>query len=922
MTDLVPTAIPAPEAPSLSDCAREPIHIPGAVQAHGTLLVLAEPDLTVTHAAANLARYLGVPLEEVLGFPLERSCPAGAAALRAALAEEARGIGPAVRFDFEPPAGRPVLEARFHRHDGRALLELEPPGEDAPGGAGPPDLAGFIEYLEGCATRYDIARRTADLVSRSTGFDRVMVYRFLPDWSGDVIAEVRHATEPAYLGLHFPASDIPLQARELYRVNLLRSIADVRGEVVPLVADPTGRDVARPVDLGRSNLRAVSPIHLEYLRNMGVGATLVASLMVGGRLWGLIACHHATGRRCGAGTRDLLSRIALIAAGALERSIAADIAQARRRTEARLAALDGVFDSGRDSVAALLCGDRGLRDLGMADGVALYVDGAVAAFGRTPDTHEIRHLVERHGTSAPGGTCGAVVATDCLDELEPQASAFDETVAGMLMVELAARPRLVALAFRREVIQEIFWGGDPQKPASAEDGRLSPRKSFERWRQTVTGRCPPWSPEVVDGWGELPARLVAAAGGADRLADRLVGDIRRFHTWTRFDEPAVHGLIDVLPGAVLVARRAAGDSVFHAFTMNREFRRIFDIVPDEVAGRRIDDVLSLLGVPPAIRAMIPGASAETTLMASAAGERTVSISRRSLLKVDTEDDGTALSAWVFQDITSHRRTEEALRTARDQALVASRSKSAFLANMSHELRTPLNAIIGFSELLADELFGPLGDAKYKEYVNDIRHAGEHLLSLISDLLDISKIEAGRRTINEDLIDLGSLVARCCSMISDLARRGDVQLEWHIPATAPNLHADARAVRQIVVNLLSNAVKFTPAGGTVTCRTLALQDGGVAIEVQDTGIGIAEEHLDRVLEPFYQVDNSLTRQVGGTGLGLSLVNAIANLHQGRLVLESKVGCGTTARVEFPPWRTVPAQDGHSRAGLAVQAAPAA
>jgi signal transduction histidine kinase len=225
--------------------------------------------------------------------------------------------------------------------------------------------------------------------------------------------------------------------------------------------------------------------------------------------------------------------------------------------------------------------------------------------------------------------------------------------------------------------------------------------------------------------------------------------------------------------------------------------------------------------------------------------------------------------------------------------------------MSHELRTPLNAIIGFSELLADEMFGPLGDSKYKEYVNDIRHAGEHLLALISDLLDISKIEAGRRTVNDDVIDLAALVTRCVSMMSDLARRGDVALDCVIAVPAPNLTADHRAVRQIVVNLLSNAVKFTPAGGTVTCGIVTLADGGVAIEVRDTGIGISEEDLGRVLEPFYQVDNSLTRHRTGTGLGLSLVNAIANLHDGRLVMKSGVGHGTTVRVEFPAWRTVAA-----------------
>ncbi len=266
---------------------------------------------------------------------------------------------------------------------------------------------------------------------------------------------------------------------------------------------------------------------------------------------------------------------------------------------------------------------------------------------------------------------------------------------------------------------------------------------------------------------------------------------------------------------------------------------------------------------------------------------------------------------VVRDQLEQRGSElvelaESRDTARSQAELANRSKSEFLANMSHELRTPLNAVIGFSEIIKNETFGPVGSTKYREYGGDIHGAGRHLLDLINDILDLSKIEAGGEELHEEEIEIQEIIRSVMTLVKGRAEKGDVRLVLDLPDGLPMLRADERKTKQILVNILSNAIKFTEAGGSVTLKIWCRPGSGHVFRITDTGIGMALQDIPKALMPFGQIDSELGRKYEGTGLGLPLTKHLVEMHSGSLDLQSAKGVGTTVTVRFPAERIVIAE----------------
>jgi PAS domain S-box-containing protein len=262
--------------------------------------------------------------------------------------------------------------------------------------------------------------------------------------------------------------------------------------------------------------------------------------------------------------------------------------------------------------------------------------------------------------------------------------------------------------------------------------------------------------------------------------------------------------------------------------------------------------------------------------------------------------GQGLACVFARDISGRKQGEAELRIAKNRAESANRAKSDFLMTMSHELRTPLNAIIGFSEIMQQEMYGPLGSERYGAFAGDIISSGRHLLCIINNMLDLSKAEAGQLALIEEEVEVGEVLSQSLRMFREKAKKQGVELSSNeMPEIV--LRADRQILQQIVINLVSNAVKFTPSGGTVTLSAGIEDEAICRLSVQDTGRGIAEDDLERVLEPFVQAENALTRQHEGTGLGLPLAKKFMELHGGTLTIASSLGGGTTVTARFPPER---------------------
>ena len=469
----------------LTICDREPIHIPGTIQPHGVLFVLSASGVHISAVSANVAQHSGLEPGAILGRPLGEFIDATSlAAVTEATSQSTDGTTRLIRVGLNGADTAP-LRSYLHTSSDHVLLEAMLPRPLAELAA-----ADLFESYERATRRIQDApdtvtacQRLAEEVQRLTGYDRVKVYRFARDWSGEVIAEAKVDEMPSYLGLHFPASDIPVQARELYRRNPERQIPDVGYTPVPLI-----QEGAEPIDLSAAMLRSVSPVHIEYLRNMEVGASMSVSMVHQGQLWGLVACHHRTAHYVAPELRQasvLLAQIVAWQLGVLEEAETMRRSVGVRAIETKLLQ---EATAGHDYRELLQREGNALLDLLQAKGLVLCNGGTTTALGHTPPNEMLRDLMAWLSRRGPD-----MFETDNLGAHYPPATGHVEA-AGMLAVPLGGAPDNLIVWFRPEIARTVTWGGDPTKPvaALAEPERLHPRRSFEAWGQEVRGRSRPW----------------------------------------------------------------------------------------------------------------------------------------------------------------------------------------------------------------------------------------------------------------------------------------------------------------------------------------------------------------------------------------------------------------------------------------------
>ncbi len=503
-----------PQNIDLSSCDREPIHIPSRIQSFGTLISVT-PDWIINHISDNAHEMLGKDAKDIVGQQLSGLISDSALHdIRGRL--QLLGSGDSVErlFSVDVMDNDEMFDIAVHRSGRSTVIEFEKTDLDIDH-----DYMTYIKpmiaRIEQSSNVLQICQTAVRQLKAILNFDRVMVYRFLNDDAGEVIAEAKQADMDSFLNLRYPATDIPKQARVLYKRNLLRIISDVNDEGVEI--NPVLSAEGEPLDLSLSTTRAVSPIHLEYLKNMGVGASMSISIIVRGKLWGLFACHNNSPKHIGYGMRSMSELFAQMFSYVLDQKEnderSAEAVQGQIIHDQIMAQLaDGNtitenFETIADAISSVI----------PYDGLAVWANEDYLTRGDTPKRSEFLEIIPFLNTTAQG----AVYSVQNLASKCPKAEAFSDIAAGILVIPISRSPRDYLILFRREIAQSVNWAGNPEKPAQLGPNgiRLTPRKSFESWQEIVKGSCSEWTESQLRTAGNLRITLLEVVL---RLTDNAV----------------------------------------------------------------------------------------------------------------------------------------------------------------------------------------------------------------------------------------------------------------------------------------------------------------------------------------------------------------------------------------------------------------
>jgi light-regulated signal transduction histidine kinase (bacteriophytochrome) len=710
---VTPAATPAFGQADLSNCEREQIQLAGSIQPHGALLVLRETDGRIVQASVNAPAFLG--LERVIGLRLDDLGGDLAQRVQPRLGESLHAIPIAVRCSAGVPPSR--FDCLLHRPLGGGLvIELERAGPLVDVTA---KVEGALQRVLGASSIGSLCDEAAAVFREFLGYDRVMVYRFDEYGHGEVLSERRNEAFESYLGNRYPASDIPQIARRLYERNRVRVLVDVGYEAVPVsprLSPITGQDL----DMSLCFLRSMSPIHIQYLKNMGVAATLVASLMVRGKLWGLVACHHYAPRFVHYESRavcELLAELVATRISALESFEQAQTELGVRRLESRM--VEAISRDG-DWRAALFDQASPLLPIVGAGGAALLFEGQVLSAGDVPATAQLRDIAAWLDARAPQ----AVFSTDALAQAEPRFAELGPAATGLAAARVSNSPGEYLLWFRPERVRTVTWGGNPHKAVVVGDdpSQLSPRRSFAQWHQLVEGTSEPWSPahlSTIRLIGEsvadvvLQFRAVRMLIAQDQLR-QVGGQVQGS------DQPVV---ICGPDGRILVT--------------NEAFERLLDPVHPHL--ETLDDVASLCSDPAALRERLRDLvlhrrawRGEVELRSRSGPNRPLMVRADPVTTTQQRELGFVI---LLTDLGATRAAESARRSFQEGIAERHWTLSAPLDSDADLLYRRLLALaIGNAQLAALEITDGLALAHVPEALESVRQSVTRTAELLEHLL--------------------------------------------------------------------------------------------------------------------------------------------------------------------------------------------
>jgi chemotaxis family two-component system sensor kinase Cph1 len=925
--------------PLLQECDKEPIHIPGLIQPFGALLALRERDGVVEHASENVPLLLGVEVAQALGRPVTELLTPVEGPLDILAHALALKVGRMSWIRVTSGNGH-EFDLTLHRHAGMVLLELESKAlsDGLSALSFQRELEDAVAAVQASEGLDELCQTLTSELRRLTGFDRVMVYRFDAEWNGAVIAESLAEGVDSYIDQHFPASDIPSQARAMFLQTWVRMIPSSTYVPVPLHAAPI-REGEVPLDLGRSLLRSASPIHLEYLRNMQVGASLTISLIRDGQLWGLVTAHHSGPKHVQHVVRRGCELRGRVASSLLRSQEENDDLAYKNKLRAVHAQLLSYMTTEDDFVSALVNNSPNLLDLTSATGAAAAIlfEGKWTLIGKVPRIDEINGLVRWLATEYPRSE---VFATHELPRLYPPAENFKDVVSGLLAISIPKSDDNYVLWFRPEVIQTISWAGNPTKSVELHESgvRLHPRKSFSLWKEVVKSRAVPWKRVEIEAALELRKSIteidlerqfhkeriaradveaekqrfvfLAEASGVlfsslesvETLRDFGALATRRFCDWC-----VIHLWRDGELERALVAHateegQLVANEMLH-FPLPRLERGtpLGDCMASGApllvsrvtrgwveASSPNDDcthfLLDRLGLESLVGAPLRARSQTIGLITFARASRTRRFSQ----------DDAAFAMEIGRRVSSAIDNMRLYRDAREATV----AREHVLSVVSHDLRTPLNAVqLGLGSMrrrLRDAAVPDSLKQSFTQSLSRIDSSCKRMSELIEDMLSVAKIDAGRFEVQREPVRVESLLREAQDMLEPLASSRAINLRVVNQDPSCAIECEPRRIMQVIANLVGNALKFTPERGEVTIELVRTGKEAV-FAVRDTGPGIPPEELPYVFDRFWQASRTARH---GAGLGLAIVKGIVEAHGGRVWVESVVGEGSTFWFSLP------------------------